>query len=152
MTKWGMSAEQVKATETGQPDTLPSPYPRMTGLGYSGIEINGQRATVSYAFIDNRLVRASYTFQAIYTNLNQYVAQFDAIEQSLIDKYGKPLKTTLVPGSITRYSIWDASPTTRMSHVLSIDEKTPEHEVNYMSIELRQIEVEAGKEHSNKQL
>jgi len=83
-TKWGMTKEQVKATEsvklTGATDTL---------LNYSS-EIAGMNATIGFSFSEDKLYRASYAFNEEHTNKNNYISDYENVKEILTREYGSP--------------------------------------------------------------
>ncbi|MGH9593261.1 MAG: hypothetical protein ACRD5L_09235 [Bryobacteraceae bacterium] len=79
-TTWGMTPAQVKAVESGQPTEVQG------GLQYASPDTR-----LVYIFAKNKLVRARFTFRAEHGELNDFIRDFQAVETSLAQKYGKPI-------------------------------------------------------------
>ncbi|GAB7082307.1 hypothetical protein [Megalodesulfovibrio paquesii] len=85
-TRWGMSKEEVKRSETEKlvedsKDTLI----------YLTTLLNGKKVALFYFFAGNKLVRTKYGLQEKYTNKNDYYYLFFLpLQESLIKKYGEP--------------------------------------------------------------
>lgn len=79
-TYWGMSKENVKATETGEiirDNDI---------LAYEGI-IGGLKAYIIYIFVDNKLVRSKYVFIEKHSNRNDYIHDYNNLKNILTKKY-----------------------------------------------------------------
>ena len=83
-TNWGMSKEQVRATEDKEPD-----FKDDNGLGYD-IKINGDDYYCSYSFLEDKLYNGGYASTEIHTNENLYIDDYEELKETLIKKYGKP--------------------------------------------------------------
>lgn len=100
-TKWGMSQEEVKKAENGEPN----PGFSNKTIVYKS-ELMGENVLIVYTFAFNKLIRAKYMLLK-YFDLNQQkrfnssdlpkkpfigecLADFDRFEKALIEKYGKP--------------------------------------------------------------
>lgn len=83
-TSWGMTKSQVKSAEKSTfVDEISNVLLYRDRL--VGIDVN-----VGYIFIDNKLVRAAYSFQEKYTNKNDHIRDYNSITEILKKKYGKP--------------------------------------------------------------
>ena len=88
-TRWGMTQEQVLATESSRP----SEVRRSSGeviVQYDSIPLAGLDSRVIYIFANDKLVRAKYLFDVEHDNQNDFIADFRTVEPLLREKYGKP--------------------------------------------------------------
>lgn len=83
-TKWGMSCDEVKATEQGDPI---AEKPDM--LGYIDTLL-GKEVYVVYSFVNNKLVWAKYGLSEAHTNKSDYIDDYQEFREALTKKYGKP--------------------------------------------------------------
>lgn len=85
-TNWGMSREQVKATEDKKPD--------FNNIGdfclWHKVTINGKDFTCFYFFLKDKLYSSIYVFTGKYINKNLYIDDYAKLKKFLIKKYGKP--------------------------------------------------------------
>jgi len=90
-TKWGMTRQQVAASE--------SPMKIETGDGGTKIggflTIDGRKMGVLYDFAEDRLARASYVLAEKYNEPTAYTAVLRSIEDALTEKYGPPVRNIL---------------------------------------------------------
>jgi len=84
-TNWGMSKEQVKATENMKPDLEEDNV-----LAYK-VKINGDDYFCAYSFLKDKLHNAGYAFAEKHTNRNLYIDDYKKLKELLIKQYGKPL-------------------------------------------------------------
>jgi len=84
-TNWGMSKEQVKATENKKPDLEEDNV-----LAYK-VKINGDDYFCAYSFLEDKLHNAGYAIAEKHTNRNFYIDDYKKLKEILIKKYGKPL-------------------------------------------------------------
>jgi len=84
-TNWGMSKEQVKATENKKPD-----FEEDNVLAYK-VKINGDDYFCAYSFLKDKLHNAGYAFAEKHTNRNLYIDDYKKLKELLIKQYGKPL-------------------------------------------------------------
>ena len=84
-TQWGMSKIQVIAAEEKEPYEDRSNY-----LVYRE-KIAERDCRLYYYFAQDSLVRTIYRFTSLYSNLNDYLTDFDEIKSILIDKYETPI-------------------------------------------------------------
>jgi len=83
-TNWGMSKEQVKATEDKNPD-----FEVNTMLSYS-VMINEKDFMCTYRFLEDKLYNSECVFIGQHTNKNNYIDDYKELKEILIKKYGKP--------------------------------------------------------------
>jgi hypothetical protein len=86
---WGMTQAQVKAMESGTPDTS-SENDGERNIQYRGVRLGGLAGRAIYVFVNDRLVRAKYLFGTEHTELNDFIRDFRSVEPLLVEKYGKP--------------------------------------------------------------
>ncbi|MBA7549873.1 hypothetical protein ES705_42372 [subsurface metagenome] len=135
-TNWGMSIEQVKATENAKLDLEIDSI-----LFYSGVridEIYGEDFSCTYFFSEDKLFLALYVISEEHTNDNLYIRDYENLKKVLTKKYGKPKinKTTwnsdfykndeskwgfaVSVGDLSYFSSWE-TPTTLITLELSGD-------------------------------
>lgn len=83
--KWGMSIDEVKATED-----LTITSEDSSGLVYNSTNISGLSAIPMFAFENGSLYRGVYKFDVYHTDMNQYIEDYNNIHDALIEKYGTP--------------------------------------------------------------
>ena len=83
-TNWGMSKEQVKATEDKKPG-----FETDTKLGYE-VKIGRYKFACMYSFLENKLYESGYIFTGKHTNKNLYIDDYEELKETLTKKYGKP--------------------------------------------------------------
>lgn len=91
-TTWGMSREQVKASEdsaqTGdKPDVIT----------YRG-EVEGIPVIVGYLFDGDKLIKAGYLMQGSYEDPNSYISDYNKVKDFLINEHGTPAQDEMVWG------------------------------------------------------
>ncbi|MEW6144384.1 MAG: hypothetical protein AB1598_05135 [Thermodesulfobacteriota bacterium] len=89
-TTWGMSREQVKASE----DTEPT-GDRPEVVTYRG-EFEGIPVIIGYVFDGDKLARAGYLMRGSYQDPNSYISDYDKVKESLIKSYGSPAEDNVV--------------------------------------------------------
>jgi hypothetical protein len=82
-TNWGMSKEQVKATEDKKPD-----FEADDRLFYN-LKINGDDYICVYRFLEDKLYSGSYRFTVKHVNKNRYIDDYKELKEILTKKYGK---------------------------------------------------------------
>ncbi len=85
-TKWGMSAAQVKSSES-----LAIADENKKTLMYKTNILN-KNVVLLYQFIDNQLVSAVYLLKETHTNKNNFITDYNDFKKTLTKKYGKPKK------------------------------------------------------------
>lgn len=83
-TKWGMSKEQVKATENKKPD-----FEDNTKLSYE-VTISEKDFECAYLFLEDKLYGSGYLFFGEHTNKNLYIDDYEELKEILTKEYGKP--------------------------------------------------------------
>jgi len=83
-TYWGMSKEQVKATENKSPD-----LEKENSLLYN-VNIGGEEYYCVYNFLEDSLYNSGYVFSGKHTNKNIYIDDYKKLKDILIKEYGKP--------------------------------------------------------------
>lgn len=89
-TTWGMSREQVKASENSAPT---GDKPEV--VTYRG-EVEGIPVIVGYLFDGDKLVRAGYLMQGSYEDPNSYISDYDKVKDFLINEYGTPAQDEVI--------------------------------------------------------
>jgi hypothetical protein len=102
-TKWGMSMQEVKNTENGEPIDK---FSKGDVLTYTSTLLD-EKVVVVYTFSFNKLVRAKYmlakysesgwrvlfrSFPQQELTTGQFIVDFEKFKEELIKKYGKPLE------------------------------------------------------------
>ena len=85
-TRWGMNKSQVKKTELESVIEVDD----NDLLAYSGVVAN-MNAYIIYYFVNNKLVRAAYSFLAEHTNNNKYITDYGNLKKTITQKYGTPI-------------------------------------------------------------
>jgi len=83
-TTWGMSRDQVKASEEAKPT---GENPDVITYRY---DIDGIPAIVGYLFDGDKLTRAGYLMRGSYDDPNKYIEDYDKVKESMIETYGAP--------------------------------------------------------------
>jgi len=83
-TTWGMSHDQVKASEDKKP-TGEKP----DVVTYRD-ELDGIPAIVGYLFDGDKLTRAGYVMRGSYDDPNRYIEDYSKVKESMIKTYGAP--------------------------------------------------------------
>jgi len=83
-TNWGMSKEQVKATEDKKPD-----FEDNTMLSYE-VTISEKDFECVYLFLEDKLYGSRYLFFEEHTNKNLYIDDYEELKEILTKEYGKP--------------------------------------------------------------
>ncbi|MBA7586386.1 hypothetical protein ES708_28384 [subsurface metagenome] len=83
-TNWGMSKEEVKATEDKKPGSEID-----NTIAYR-VKIDGDEYICGYTFLEDKLYNAGYVFTGKHSNRNLYIDDYKRLKEILIKKYGKP--------------------------------------------------------------
>jgi len=83
-TRWGMTAAEVKASETSAPT-----HEKDGSIAYTVTVMNREMIAL-YLFIEDQLVQGAYTLAKTHANPDEYVRDFDDFKHALTKKYGKP--------------------------------------------------------------
>ncbi len=145
-TTWGMSREQVKASE----DSVPTgEMPEV--ITYRG-EVEGIPVIVGYLFDGDKLTKAGYLMQGSYEDPNSYISDYNKVKDFLIIGHGTPAQDEVVwgegekvedPGKLgesvcggkLRYSTIWADGVTAIRHSLDGEAGKCKHGVMFESME-----------------
>ena len=83
-TNWGMSKEQVRATEEREPH-----FEDNTILSYE-VTISEKGFECAYLFLEDKLYGSRCLFLEEHTNKNLYIDDYEELKEILTKKYGKP--------------------------------------------------------------
>lgn len=83
-TNWGMSKEQVKATEDKKPDSED-----INSLGYN-VKIDRDDYLCIYNFLEDKFYNSIYACTEKHTNKNLYIDDYEGLKEILTKKYGEP--------------------------------------------------------------
>jgi hypothetical protein len=86
---WGMTQTQVMATEPDRPAEVRQENGEMI-VKYDSVKATEFAGRLLYIFVNDKLVRAKYVSNAEHSELNDFIADFRAVEPILMEKYGKP--------------------------------------------------------------
>lgn len=92
-TNWGMSKEQVKATEDKKPLDEDN-----NGFFYQ-INIDSMDFYCVYQFLEDKLYQGTYLFFGKHTNENDYIYDYENLKETLTKKYGQPKSDKIVWGN-----------------------------------------------------
>jgi hypothetical protein len=146
-TTWGMSREQVKASEDSAP-TGDKP----DVITYRG-EVEGIPVIVGYLFDGDKLIKAGYLMQGSYEDPNSYVSDYNKVKDFLINEHGTPAQDEVlwgegeevedpdkfgesVCGGKLRYSTFWADGVTVIRQSLDGEDGKCKHGVMFESVEL----------------
>jgi hypothetical protein len=87
--RWGMSEAEVRSAEGKTPSGVSQGESGMI-LRYDAVSAAGLAAHAVYIFASGKLVRAKYVFDKEHTELNDFIADFRAVEPVLREWHGKP--------------------------------------------------------------
>jgi hypothetical protein len=153
-TKWGMSIEQVKLSES-----IDIAEEAENILDYKNSVI-GKDVFVSYIFIDNQLVRARYALADSHSNKNDFIIDYNDFKEILIKKDGPPEKddsfwkndlfeydhskwgTAISSGHLMYISEWETEDTTILNALMGENYKIS-CVVEYRSKNLENLEKKA---------
>ncbi|MBA7580090.1 hypothetical protein ES708_21977 [subsurface metagenome] len=160
-TNWGMSVEQVKATEKNK-IVLEDEKTLATGR----VQVDGKECIYVYYFLEDKLYRTGYGFMEKHTNKNLHIDDYEDLKEILTKKYGKPVLdkvtwkndlfkndkqnwgTAISIGHLDYFSSWETS-TTFISLGLNGDNYKISLTLGYYSRELeewaKKIEEERAK-------
>jgi len=144
-TNWGMTKEQVLASETAE--LIAKDKDRE--IKYKG-SVNDLDCWIIYAFAYDTLVKARYSIYEEHVNKNEYITDFEKLKEILNKKYGNPAKdrTTWVSniykdnsrdwglaislGQLVYFTEWDTE-TTQIWLMLQGDNNQIQFSVEYTS-------------------
>jgi hypothetical protein len=89
---WGMTQAQVMATESDRPAEvrLENGETIVKYDKYDSARTAELAGRLLYIFVNDKLVRAKYVSNTEHSDLNDFIADFRAVEPILMEKYGKP--------------------------------------------------------------
>jgi hypothetical protein len=155
-TRWGMSREQVKASEASK---LLKDDGRI--IMYDG-EVASLKTYVAYMFTGDQLTRGSYQLLTKHSQQNDYIDDFERLKKLLVEKYGKPNKDivnwkdslykddpqkygfAVSLGHLVYGATWE-TPETNIMVMLSGDNYKINLEVNYFGAKLMPVDSEESK-------
>ena len=85
-TRWGMTQQAVMACES----IKPVKHRHGKGLVLYKSKILGKAVGITYDFIQNKLVKASYVLTETHTNKNDFIQDYKHFKNALTKKYGTP--------------------------------------------------------------
>jgi hypothetical protein len=85
---WGMTQSRVMAKEADQPAEVRQENGEVV-VKYDPVNAAELKGRLIYIFANDRLVRAKYISSAEHKEPNDFIADFDAVEPLLMEKYGK---------------------------------------------------------------
>jgi hypothetical protein len=88
---WGMTEEQVRATEASAPIGMWE-VGAATFLQYDAVAVGKLKCSVVYLFTAGKLTRAIQTFSAKHDDPNEFIADFRQAEPVLVESLGKPTR------------------------------------------------------------
>jgi len=150
-TNWGMSKEQVKATENEKPFAELDNY-----LNYS-VRVNEKDCFCEYYFLEDKLYKSTYmySFGGLPTDFDIYINDYDNLKEFLTKIYGKPKGdevvwkndlykrkrpewgTAIILGYLTYGTLWE-TPATEIVVMFKGIDKYMFIWINYASKELKE--------------
>lgn len=85
--KFGMTMQEVCALEEAEPF-----YATNEVIIYDDVKAAGKAAEIYYLFENDSLNQIGIFFTESHTNENLYIRDFDAVDDSLCEKYGEPTR------------------------------------------------------------
>lgn len=93
-TRWGMSVEEVKASETAE--FFENHSDNETLYYYDYITSSDIAYFLRYYFIEDKLISARYTCSEIKTSRNLYISEYKKLKGLISKKYGEPIQDHMV--------------------------------------------------------
>jgi len=152
--KFGMSPQEVRATE----EDADWETPEKDVLAFD-TKLAGYDVSAGYIFVDERLVRGVYVVTEEYRNDNDYLRDFEYLNELLTKKYGKPKEKktrwiddrwkdspayhghALSQGDFSKYTEWKTK-TTLITHFIYGEDYVIIHRIDYKSLEMPDVEEE----------
>jgi len=149
---WGDSKDKVKASEEAKFIAEDKYDNGIEFMGYN-TNVGSLDALVGYYFVENKLYTSKYLFQEKHSNRNDFISDFNKINQILTDKYGEPNENekiwrndlyknqpedygmAIAVGHLIYYSKWKLNKTT-ITLSLSGSNYKIKHIVEYLSDDL----------------
>jgi hypothetical protein len=150
-TNWGMSMEEVSKAETATPYGDPSDDVLMF-LG----NISELDCVIVYFFTNDLLTGGRYFFTEEHSNKNDYISDYENMKELLSKKYGEPTDDedywkkdlykddyqyrgmAVSMGHYVKYADWEYD-VTEIGIVISGENYSINHQINYTSVELKGI-------------
>jgi hypothetical protein len=144
--EWGAPKKEVKEAEGGEP-IQKSDQGNTTALLYTDT-VSGLDVFVLYIFYENQLARSMYSFINEHTNRNDFITDFNKINDLLVEKYKEPENdeinwkndlykddkedwgTALAIGHLRFYTSWNLEEV-QIEHVLGGDNREINHIIAY---------------------
>lgn len=149
---WGMSPSEVKSSETAKLIQEDSDF-----IVYE-TTLAGYKAYAGFIFTNGKLVRATYILKEYHSNDNDYITDYNRLNELLKKKYGEPVEdeeywktdhrpdkqywgSSINRGELVLYSTFRTS-TTEIEIALSAEDYSIENVIQYTSIsdELKNLE------------
>lgn len=89
-TNWGMSKEEVRATEDESLEMKDLENDFLVEHIVYKVRIGDKQYHCDYVFLEDKLYLAHYSPEKRYSDLNNYIREYEEIKEILIKKYGKP--------------------------------------------------------------
>lgn len=93
-TKWGMTKDEVKASENIEASTLDEVADNE--LFYPNIKLLDYPCTMIYYFQDEKLYQGLYNITTEHSIKNDYISDYDNLKKNYIEVYGEPKKDNVV--------------------------------------------------------
>jgi hypothetical protein len=90
-TNWGMSKEQVKATEKNK-----IAFEGKEAIAMDRAQVDGRECIYVYYFLEDKLYRAGYSFMEKHINKNFYIDDYEDLKEILTKKYDKPVLDKII--------------------------------------------------------
>ena len=152
--RFGMSPKEVQATE----ENADWETPEKNVLAFN-TELGGFDASAGYIFINEKFVRGTYLITEEYQNNNEYLRDFEYLNNLLTKKYGAPKENktkwiddrwkdhparhgyALWKGEFSKYSEWK-NKTTLITHGIYAEDYVIIHRIDYESLNMPDVEEE----------
>jgi len=154
---WGMSQIQVKSSESIRPIIETSDL-----ITYK-TTLAGFETYVGYVFAKGKLVRAKYVLTETHSNKNDFLTDYDSLNELLKKKYGPPIENETIwnsdsylkddksnwgysirQGDLILYTIYSSSETEIQIRLSAVDYQIF-NEIQYSSTDVELISLEAEK-------
>lgn len=160
-THWGMSPDEVRASEKSKPKSDRQEGAR-SFLVYSDT-VHGLACDVAYLFVKTKLVRTKYVVTETHACRSDFLADYQTLLSALKEKYGEPKEEqtvwkndiyrnnpsewgmALAVGDLQKFARWETERTSVMA-IVTADNFNITLDVEYRSVSLRTLEQEVAKE------
>jgi hypothetical protein len=82
---WGMSQAEVLATESAKPSEV-----RADQVQYDSVKLGELSCELTYLFSEGKLTGAKFIFRPTHANLNDFIADYRAVDQMVEKQHGAP--------------------------------------------------------------